>query len=112
MSGKVPPKTEVHITTAPAKAAAGAKKAVIPKKINCFVIEKPEKAGLVAVSTGKIEGDCFVIGWQEQKATWLVSDGAQWYNLAGNMMKANLAFTAVFAFCLLVAVIFTRGPRG
>lgn len=79
------------------------------KKINCFVIPvKPDKPGLVVVSTGKTLDGCFVLGWQAQSTNWVASDGPQWYSLAGHMLKADLAFSAVFAVCLLVAVVVTR----
>lgn len=91
--------------------APAAKVAVKPKKVlNCFVMpDKPDHPGLVLVSTDKAQDGCFVLGWQPQSTNWVASEGPQWYALAGHMLKANLAFSAAFAFCLLIAVVFTRG---
>jgi len=84
-------------------------KSVPQKKLNCFVApDKPDRPGLLLVSTDRIQDNCYVLGWQPQSATWLVSEGVQFYQFAGKMLKANLAFTGVFAFCLLVVLVLNR----
>ncbi len=104
--GKPPEKT----TEAPPKINSKKTVSIQPmKKLNCFVMpDKPEKPGLMLVSTNKIQDGCYVLGWQPQAATWLVSEGTQFYQFAGHLLKADLAFTSVFAFCLLVVLVVNR----
>ena len=103
-----PPKKIVQEAAKPAKAEKPAK-ANPPRKLTCYVMpDRPEKPGLVLVSTTKVEGGCSVLGWQPQSTTWLVSEGTVWYGYASNVLKVNLAFTAVFALCLLVVLVINR----
>jgi hypothetical protein len=81
------------------------------KKINCFVMDKPEKPGLMLVSTDRTQDACFVLGWQPQSVTMLISDAPQWYALAGKILKVDMAFSAVFAFCLLLVLGLNRVVR-
>lgn len=107
--GKVPESTKAEPKPA---ARAEVRKEAPKKKLDCFVMpEKPAKPGLVLVSTSKVQDGCFVMGWQEQNATWLVSDGAQWYGFANNILKANLTFSGIFAFVLLVVLWLNRRVR-
>lgn len=80
------------------------------KKLNCFVMtDKPEKPGLILVSTTKTQDGCYVLGWQPQQATWIVSESQQWYQYADKVFKANLAFTSIFALSILVLLFLNRG---
>lgn len=82
------------------------------RKLSCYVMpDKPAKPGLVLVSTSKIEGECYVLGWQAQSSNWLVAEGSQWYAYSSNLLKVNLCFTAVFAICLLIVLAFNRRVR-
>lgn len=93
----------------PPPPAKKAEKRVPPKKINCFVmVDKPAKPGLVLVSTGKVQDGCFVLGWQVQSSTWLVSEGTQWYAYAGKILKAQMAFTCIFGLGLLIVLYFSH----
>jgi len=87
-------------------------KAAAPRKLTCYVMpDKPAKPGLVLVSTSRVEGECYVLGWQPQSANWLVSEGSQWYAYSSSLLKVNLAFTSIFAFCLLVVLVLNRRVR-
>lgn len=104
----------VKIVQEPAKQTKSEKhvKVAAPRKLSCYVMpEKPSKPGLVLVSTSKVEGDCYVLGWQAQSANWLVSEGSQWYAYSSTLLKVNLGFTAVFAICLLIVLAFNRRVR-
>lgn len=105
-----PPAKIVQEPSKPAKAARPVKE--VHKRLTCYVMpDKPEKPGLVLVSTSKVQGECYVLGWQTQSANWLVSEGQQWYAYSSNLLKVNLAFTAVFAICLLIVLAFNRRVR-
>lgn len=83
-----------------------------PKKLNCFVMpDKPEKPGLILTSTNRIQDGCYVLGWQPQSTTWLVSEGQQWYVFANKVLKANLAFTSIFALSVLFLLFINRRVR-
>lgn len=95
---KPEPAKEIKHTQAPAK------------KLNCFVMtDKPAKPGLVLVSTTKTQDGCYVLGWQGQQSTWIVSESQQWYVYADKMLKANIAFTSVFALSILILLFLNRG---
>lgn len=79
-----------------------------PKKINCFAMDKPPAPGLIPVSTNQVKDGCFVLTWQPQQVTMLVTEAPQWYSYAGKILKANLIFTAVFACALLIVLISIR----
>ncbi len=74
-------------------------------------MERPPKPGMIPVSTTQVKGGCFVLAWQPQQVTLLVTEAPQWYSYAGQILKANLAFTAVFGFALLVVLVITRAGR-
>jgi hypothetical protein len=77
-----------------------------PKKsVNCFAMDRPPHPGMIPVSTEQIRDGCFVISWQGQPTTMLITEAPQWYAYAGKILKANLAFTAVFALALLVVLV-------
>ena len=96
-------KTELH-AAAPTKPS--------PKKtINCFAMNQPPRPGLVPVSTDRLKDGCFVLDWQPQQVSMLISDAPQWYAYAGKILKVNMAFTAVFAFLLLVVLAVNRDRR-
>ncbi len=97
-----PPATD---TAKPVPAKPVEVKKAPPKKINCFVMDKPDRPGLLMVSTDKVQDGCYVIGFQPQSTTWLVSDEGHWAIYAGKMLKANMAFCAVWAFVLTIALI-------
>ncbi len=99
------PKTE---KAAPSKEV----KHLPPKKLNCFVMpDKPEKPGLLLISTNRIQDGCYVLGWQAQQTTWLVSEGQQWYLFANKVLKVNLAFTSIFALSVLFLMFINRRVR-
>jgi len=111
MSGRIPEKTQEHTAPPVAKPKVEKPAPPPPKKINCFVmVDKPEKPGLILVSTGKVQDGCFILGWQQQSSTWLVSEGTMWYPFASKLLKVNLAFTSVFALALLLVLYIRRGP--
>jgi hypothetical protein len=78
----------------------------------CFSIEKPPKSGMIPVSTNLIKDNCFVISWQVQRTTMLVTEAPQWYAYATQVLKANFFFTAIFVVGLLVVLVISRGKRG
>lgn len=83
-----------------------------PKKLNCFVMpDKPEKPGLLLISTNRIQDGCYVLGWQPQQTTWLVSEGQEWYVYANKVLKANIAFTSIFALSVLFLLFINRRVR-
>lgn len=98
-------KTESTILAAPAV------KHTEPKKINCFAMDRPPKPGMIPVSTEQIKDGCFVLGWQPQQVTMLVTEAPQWYSYASKILKANLVFTAVYALALLVVLVVNRAWR-
>lgn len=63
---------------------------------------------MIPVSTDQVKDGCFVLSWQPQQVTMLISDAPQWYFLTGRMLKAELAFCAVFAIALLVVLVSIR----
>ena len=79
-----------------------------PKKINCFAMDQAPRPGLVPVSTGQIKDGCFVLAWQPQQVSMMVSDAPQWYSFAGKILKANLIFSAIFACALVLVVVLNR----
>lgn len=92
------------------RAAEPAKPA--PKKIsNCFAMNQPPHPGMVPVSTDRFKDGCFVLDWQPQQMSLMVSDAPQWYAYAAKILKANMAFTAVFAFALLLVLAVNRDRR-
>lgn len=99
------------IVQEPVKAVKTAR-AIPARKLSCYVMpDKPAKPGMVLVSTTKIEGGCYVLGWQAQSSNWLVSEGSQWYTYSSSLLKVNLCFTAVFAVCLLIVLSLNRRAR-
>jgi len=86
-------------------------KNLAPGQSACFSIEKPAKSGLIPVSTNLIKDGCFVISWQTQKTTMLVTEAPQWYNYATQVLKANFFFTAIFVVGLLVVLVISRHGR-
>ncbi len=107
--GTPPKKIEQPAPQAKTAKAAKPAKTEPPKKLPCYVMpDHPAKSGLMVVSTDRVQDGCHVLGWQPQSATWLVSEGEQFYQFAGKVLKANLAFTAVFAFALLVVLVINR----
>ncbi len=102
---KIVPSAPASKIVKPVKTAA----LVASKKLNCFVMpDKPDKPGLVLISTVKIQDGCYVLGWQTQATTMLVSEAPQFYQFAQDIMEADIAFAGVFAFCLLVVLVITR----
>lgn len=84
------------------------KKAEIKKVPNCFVMNTPPKPGMVPVSTDQVKDGCFVMVWQNQQVTMLVSDAHEWYSLAGKMMKAGFVFCSIFALAFLLVLVIRR----
>jgi hypothetical protein len=81
----------------------------IPKKLTCYVMpDKPDKPGLMIVSTTRTFGDCYVLEWRQQSTTLITSEAPQWYAYTSKILKANLAFTAVFAVGLLIVLFLNR----
>jgi len=86
-------------------------KNLAPGQAACFSIEKPPKSGMIPVSTNLIKDGCFVVSWQIQRTTMLVTEAPQWYAYATQVLKANLFFTAIFVIGLLVVLVISRGRR-
>lgn len=108
--GKIP-ETKLQVKEAP-KVKAAVVQEPPKKKLNCFVMpDKPSKPGMVLISTTKAQDGCYVLGWQEQSATWLVSEGTQWYAFSSKLLKVNLTFCAAFAFALLIVLWLNRRVR-
>ncbi len=104
-----PPEKPVVKVAVKEKQAVKAVKVAPPKKLNCFVMpDKPDKPGLVMISTVRVQDGCYVLGWQAQQTTLLVSDAPEFYGFAKNVLKADLTFSGVFAFCLLVVLVISR----
>lgn len=97
-------KTELH-------AAAPATKPPPKKIVNCFAMNQPPHPGWVPVSTDKVKDGCFVLDWQPQQVSMLLTDAQEWYTYAGKILKVNLIFTTVFAFALLIVLVLTRDAR-
>lgn len=106
-----PKKIEELKATTTTPAVAPLTKAPLPRKINCFAMDKPPMPGMIPVSTDQLKDGCFVLRWQPQQVTMMVSDASEWYAYAGKILKANLVFTAVFAFALLVVLVMSREWR-
>ncbi len=68
-------------------------------------------SGMIPVSTNQVKDGCFVLSWQPQKVTMLLSDAPLWYAYAGKILKANFVFTAVFALALLAVLVVNRDRR-
>lgn len=71
-------------------------------------MDKPPKPGLVPVSTDQVKDGCFVLSWQPQQVSMLVSDAQQWYIYSAKMLKTQMTFSAVFALALLVVLVMIR----
>lgn len=93
------------------KTAAPAARHPGPKQVNCFAMDRPPKPGMIPVSTGQVLDGCYILSWQPQNVTMLVSDAPEWYAYAGKILKANLIFTAVYALALLVVLVLNRAGR-
>lgn len=103
-----PPKTAPEAKTIKSEAPKAVKQQP-PKKLNCIVMpDKPEKPGLTLISTNRIQDGCYVLGWQPQATVWLVSEGQEWYSFSSKLLKANLAFTSVFALSVLILLFINR----
>lgn len=98
---KAPPKLEIKRAEQKPKA----------KPVNCFAMDHPPKPGMIPVSTDQLKDGCFVLGWQNQQVTMLVTEGPQWYSYASKILKAQMAFTCVFAFALLLVLMVIRERR-
>jgi hypothetical protein len=105
--GKVPEtKTEAAKPVAAAPVTKGKHIVKKPFSPNCFYVpdRPPWKPGLLLISTDKVADGCFVLDWQEQSTTWLVSENKEWAHLAERNFIVNMSFTFVFAVFLLIIV--------
>ena len=105
------PKKIEELKSEPAIAVKASRPLPPKKSPNCFAMNNPPRPGMVPVSTDQIKDGCFVLGWQPQQVTMLVTEAPQWYSYASKILKANLVFTAVFAFALLVVLVISRDAR-
>ena len=109
MAGKLPPKPDESrtIQVAPARGAKPAES----KKVNCFAMDRPLKPGMIPVSTGQVLDGCYILAWEPQNVTMLVTEAPEWYAYAAKILKANLIFSAVFALALLIVLVLNRAGR-
>lgn len=85
-----------------------AKKSEVKKVPNCFVMNTPPKPGMVPVSTDQVKDGCFVMTWQTQQVTMLVSDAPQWYSFASKILKVDVASHFIFVGVLLLILVLIR----
>lgn len=76
------------------------------KASNCLAFETPPKPGMVPVATDKVSRDgCYMLVWQPQQVTMLVSDAPQWYSLAGKFLKTDVSSNLVTAALIVLVIV-------